>query len=290
MTYAITGITGNVGAELGRTLLAEGASVRAVMRDERKRKQWAALGCGVAIADMEDAVALTAAFAGAEGVFILPPSEFDPQPGYPEARKVIDAVLAAVKTAQPRKVLCLSTIGADAVHDNLLSQRTMMEQALLSLPIPVTFLRPGWFLENASWDVASAREAGVIHSFLTPLNKHFPMVSARDVGRTAAKLIQEHWSGKRVVELEGPRRVSPNDLASAFARALGTPVRAEIVPRESWEDLFRSQGMRNPGPRMRMLDGFNEGWIDFYENGPNALKGVVTVEEVVASLVRSSAG
>jgi hypothetical protein len=45
----------------------------------------------------------------------------------------------------------------------------------------------------------------------------------------------------------------------------------------------------NPGPRMRMLDGFNEGWIDFHENGPNALKGVVTVEEVIASLVRSSA-
>src|SRR6202044_1395131 len=119
---------------------------------------------------------------------------------------------------------------ADATNDNLLTQRTLMEQALSALPLPVTFLRPGWFLENASWDVASARDEGVIYSFLSPLDKRFPMVAARDVGVVAARLIQENWSGKRVVELEGPRRVSPNDLAAAFSKALARPVRAVLVP------------------------------------------------------------
>ena len=284
--YAITGITGKVGGTLARTLLAEGQSVRAVVREARKASAWASLGCDVANADMEDAAALTAAFTGAEGVFILPPSEFDPQPGYPEARRVIDAVVAALQAAKPARVLCLSTVGADAPHDNLLSQRTMMEQALSRLPTPVTFLRPGWFLENASWDVASARATGVIQSFLMPLDKHFPMVATQDVGRVAAKLIQESGSDKRVVELEGPRRVSPNNLAAAFAKALGTPVRAEIVPHETWEDLFRSQGMKNPRPRIRMLDGFNEGWIDFREGGAQAIKGSVSTEEVIASLLQ----
>lgn len=285
--YAITGITGKVGGTLARTLLADGRPVRAVVRDARKGEEWAALGCEVAIAAMEDASALTAALSGTKAAFILPPSEFDPQPGYPEAKEVIGAVLKALTTAKPGRVLCLSTVGADATRDNLLSQRTMMEAALSTLPVPVTFLRPGWFLENASWDVATAREAGVIHSFLMPLDKHFPMVSTRDVGRVAAKLIQENWTGTRIVELEGPRRVSPNDLAAAFARVLGTPVRAEIVPRETWEDLFRSQGMKYPGPRIRMLEGFNDGWIDFHGGGAIAIKGTVSIEEVVTSLVQS---
>ena len=288
--YAITGITGKVGGTLARTLLADGQRVRAVVRDARKGEELAALGCEVAIAAMEDASALTAAFRGTKAVFILPPSEFDPQPGYPEAKKVINAVVEALTAAKPGKVLCLSTVGADAARDNLLSQRTMMEAALSTLPLPVTFLRPAWFLENASWDVATARETGVIHSFLMPLNKHFPMVATQDVGRVAAKLIQEDWTGTRVVELEGPRRVSPNDLAAAFAKILGTPVRAETVPRETWEDLFRSQGMKYPGPRMRMLDGFNEGWIEFRGGGANAIKGTISVEEVVASLVQSQTG
>lgn len=281
--YAITGITGKVGGELARSLLAAGQPVRAIVRDAAKGREWAALGCDVAIAEMEDAAALTAAFAGASAVFILPPPEFDPAPGYPEARAVIENVVTALKAARPAKVLCLSTIGADAVQDNLLSQRTLMEAALRELPVPLTLLRPAWFIDNAAWDVASARETGLIQSFLLPLDKGFPMVAARDVGQVAAKLIQEDWNGIRVVELEGPARVSPDDLAAAFGSALGRAVRAVPVPRESWEALFRSQGMKNPQPRIRMLDGFNEGWIDFQDG--KAIKGKTGAAAVIAALV-----
>jgi NAD(P)H dehydrogenase (quinone) len=84
--YAITGVTGKVGGELARTLLAAGQPVRAVVRDARKGEAWAALGCELALAEMEDASALTRAFTGATAVFILPPAEFDPEPGYPEAQ------------------------------------------------------------------------------------------------------------------------------------------------------------------------------------------------------------
>ncbi len=283
--YAITGITGKVGGEMARALLAARQPVRAVVRDAAKGEVWARLGCEVALAGMEDATALAKAFAGAAGVFILPPPCFDPQPGYPEARAAIASVAAALAQAKPAKVLCLSTIGADAMHDNLLSQRTLMEKALQSLPLPVTFLRPGWFLENAAWDVGPARETGILHSFLQPLDKPFPMVATKDVGRTAAVLIQEAWTGQRIVELEGPARVSPNDLASAFARALGKPVRAMPVPRDTWEPLFLSQGMKHPIPRMRMLDGFNEGWIEFQDKGRHAVKGSTEMAAVIAELV-----
>jgi uncharacterized protein YbjT (DUF2867 family) len=283
--YAITGITGKVGGELARTLLAAGQAVRAIVRDAKKGEAWAALGCELALADMEDASALTAAFAGATAAFILPPPEFDPEPGYPEAQAVINSLVRALTAATPTKVLCLSTIGADAVQDNLLSQRTMMEAALRELRMPLTILRPAWYLDNSEWDVTPARETGLIHSFLQPMDKVFPMVAAKDVGRVAADLIQQDWTGIRVVELEGPRRVSPHDLANAFAHVIGTPVRAVPVPRESWDQLFRSQGMKHPEPRMRMLDGFNEGWIDFQDGGRQAIKGHTTVVAVIEDLV-----
>ena len=287
--YAITGITGNVGGELAHTLLAAHRPVRAVVRNASKGREWAARGCELALAEMEDAAALTAAFTGATVVFILPPSEFDPEPGYPEALAAINSVVAALKAAKPKKVLCLSTIGADAVQDNLLSQRTMMEAALRELALPLTILRPAWFIDNAAWDVASARETGLIHSFLLPTDKAFPMVAAKDVGRVAAELIQQDWTGVRVVELEGPGRVTPNDIADAFAEIIGKPVRAVPVPRETWDELFRSQGMRNPAPRIRMLDGFNEGWIEFQERGRKAIKGRTNATAVIAALVANAA-
>ncbi|HHY6929716.1 TPA: NmrA family NAD(P)-binding protein [Burkholderia ambifaria] len=283
--YAITGITGQVGGALARELLATGQPVRAVVRDATRARAWADRGCEIATAFMEDASSLAAAFEGATGVFVLPPSEFDPAPGFPEARKVIEAVSAALLKARPAKVVCLSTIGAQADEINLLTQRTLMEQALREMPMPVTFLRPGWFMENAAWDVASARDDGVIASYLQPLDKPVPMVATADVGRVAAELLQQTWRGVRVVELEGPRRLSPNDLALAFARVLGAQVRAEVVERQTWEALFRGQGMKHPMPRMRMLDGFNEGWIDFDSNPDEIVRGRVELETVLRELV-----
>ncbi|BCG81214.1 NmrA family NAD(P)-binding protein [Mesorhizobium sp. 113-3-3] len=282
--YAITGITGKVGGAMARALLAAGQPVRAVVRDATKGQPWAALGCEVAIAAMEDAEALTQAFKDATAVFILPPPVFDPEPGYPEARAVIDSVVTALRAAKPVKVVCLSTVGADAVQDNLLSQRTMMETALRALPQALTILRPAWFLDNVAWDVTSAREAGLIHSFLVPTDRALPMVAAQDVGQVAAALIRQDWSGTRIVELEGPERLSPDDLAAAFTTVLGKPVCAAPVPRETWEVLFRSQGMRNPQPRMRMLDGFNEGWIAFADE-TRTIKGTISAAAVVAALV-----
>ena len=285
--YGITGITGKVGGALANTLLEAGLPIRAVVRDAAKGVPWEARGCEVTLAEMEDAEALATAFADAEAVFILPPSDFDPELGYPGARRVIEAVFKALEMARPGRVVCLSSIGADAEEDNLLTQRKLLEQALATLPMPVTFLRPGWFIDNAAWDVASARDEGVIHSFLAPLDKRFAMVAAQDVGVTAAVLIREQWTNVRVVELEGPQRVSPNELAAAFAAALGHPVRAELVPHEQWDALFRAQGLRNTTPRVRMLDGFNEGWIDFPCDDEDRLKGTTSAAEVVATLVEN---
>ncbi|CAB3722466.1 NmrA family NAD(P)-binding protein [Achromobacter piechaudii] len=287
--FAITGITGKVGGAVASRLLAAGQPVRAVLRDVARAGPWAELGCEIAIARMEDAASLTAAFEGAKGAFILPPSEFDPEPGFPEAQAVIDAVSKAIEKARPEKVVCLSTIGAQAQESNLLTQRTLMEQALRKMPMPVTFLRPAWFMENAAWDVASARDDGAIASYLLPLDKPVPMVATADVGRMAAELLQQTWDGVRIVELEGPRRVSPNDLASTFARVLDRPVRAEVVDRQTWDALFRSQGMKYPLPRMRMLDGFNEGWIEFEGPVDGIAHGDIELDKVLGELVLASA-
>ncbi len=282
--FAITGITGNVGGELARALLAARRPVRAVVRDARKGAEWAGYGCEVAIADIEDVAALTGAFEGAEGVFVLVPPSFDPTPGFPEARRTAATLTAALDAARPGRVVYLSTIGAQATRDNLLSQHTIIEGVLRESAVPTTFLRPGWFIENASWDIVPAKTKGVVPSFLQPLDKPVPMVSTVDIGRVAAGLIQETWIGHRVVELEGPKRVTPNEVAAGFAKLLGLPVRMEAVPKETWETMFRSQGMTNPVPRIQMLDGFNEGWIEF-ENPDAVLKGKVGLEVALKTLI-----
>ena len=282
--FAVTGITGKVGAAVARSLLSADQPVRAVVRDRSRSAPWAQLGCDIAVSDLSDTEALTAAFAGTAGVFAMVPPVFDPAPGFPEAMAFIDPLRAALARAKPARVVALSTVGADAPQPNLLNVLGRMEGALGSLLMPVAFLRAAWFMENAAWDIDSAKN-GLIQSYLQPLDRAVPMVSSDDVGRTAAALLQERWEGKRVVEFEGPQRVSPNALAAAFAKAFGTPVRAEVVPREQWESICRAQGMKHPTPRIQMIEGFNAGWIDFADRGAHARKGSISIDQAITTLI-----
>jgi NAD(P)H dehydrogenase (quinone) len=283
--FVITAITGKVGGGVANTLLAAGCDVRAVVRDAAKGAPWKARGCEVAVADLADVYRLARALEGAEGAFILLPPVFDPEPDFTDVRAAIAIIREAMGQARPAKAVVLSTIGADAAQPNLLNALRYLEQALADVDLPITFLRAGWFMENAEWDVASARERGIVTSYLQPLDRPVPMVSIHDVGRVATDLLRETWPGQRIVELEAAERTTPNAIAAAFAKALGTPVRAQIAPRGEWEQAFRAQGMKNPTPRMQMIDGFNEGWIDFKTRDANSRKGRVTVDEAIAALV-----
>jgi len=283
--YAITGVTGKVGGATARALLAAGQSVRAVVRNVDKGQVWRNLGCEVALATIEDEASFSAAFQRAEAVFVLVPPNFDPSPEFSEAREIGKALHSALAAARPKRVIYLSTIGAQARELNLLTQHSIIEKAIGDLPIHITFLRPAWFMENCRWDVDPARETGVVPSFLQPLDKPVPMVATADIGKLAAGLLQEKWDGHRVIELEGPTRITPNQIATTLAKLLGKPVRMKVVPRESWDALFRSQGTKNPVPRIRMLDGFNESWIEFERGKSGSQKGSTSLEAVLKSVI-----
>ena len=281
---AVTGITGKVGSRVARGLLAQGQAVRAVVRSQAKGEEWAALGCDVFVASMDDTEAMTEAFCGMDGVFLMTPPNYDPEPGFPDTQRNAAALRAAIEASRPAKIVFLSTVGAQVTELNLLNNSGMTEAMLRTMPVPVAFLRAAWFMENAARDIESAK-SGVVHSFLQPLDHRIPMVATEDIAQTAVELLGQSWNGVRIVELEGPERYSSNDVAAALASALNTPVRNEIVPRSTWEELFRSQGMKNPLPRIRMVDGFNEGWIDFESGQHGSRKAGTTLQAALQALV-----
>jgi uncharacterized protein YbjT (DUF2867 family) len=284
--FTVMGVTGQVGGAIARALLADGKQVRAVVRDPIKAAVWKERGCELSVADVNDADALASSFKDAEGVFVMLPPTFDPSPGFPEARQAIAALHRALNVAKPARVVVLSTIGAQVTRPNLLNQLHLLEESLATLPLPIAFLRPTWFIENVSWEVAPARATGVIPSFLHPLDKPFPMIATQDIGQAAAGLLTQTktWTGQQIVQLEGPTRISPNDIAAAFATLLNKDVSTQVVPHDTWESTFRAQGMKNPTPRIQMLDGFNEGWIDFDGESP-IQKTQTTLIEALRSLL-----
>jgi NAD(P)H dehydrogenase (quinone) len=64
---------------------------------------------------------------------------------------------------------------------------------------------------------------------------------------------------RRCCRVLGKTRISSADIAATLTGILGKPVKAKPVPRAGSEEVFRAQGMKNPTPRIQMIEGFNEG-------------------------------
>jgi len=290
--YAIMGITGQVGSALAEALLSKGKQVRAIARDAGKASAtWKNRASEIVVADFNDAEVLTSAFKNVEGVFIMLPPSFTPEPGFPEARAIVAAIRKALIAAKVHKFVALSSIGAQRDSGlGIVTSLHILEEELRTLNIPGAFLRAGWFMENSRWDVQVARDQGKLVSYLHPLDKPFPFVATNDVGRIGADILLQTWTGNRFIEVAGPRYYSPNELAKAFSQALNRSVEAVALPHDTWADSFVAQGTpaNKTELRIQMLDGFNSGWMDFGVEGTEHVKGTVSLEEVVKSLVETS--
>jgi uncharacterized protein YbjT (DUF2867 family) len=285
--FAVMGITGQVGSAVANHLLSHGQEVRGIVRDPQKAAAWTSRGVELATADYSDPGTLAPAFTGVEGVFAMIPPFFAPSPDLREPRAVISSLRFALERSHPPRLVYLSSIGAQQTSRlGLITVLHLLEEALDSLPIPTAALRAGWFMENALWDIAPAREQGKLFSFLHPLDQLFPLVATNDIGEAAAQILLQSWTGHRHIEVAGPRRYSPNDLAAALSSALGKPIQPVIVPRETWTAAFVAQGTPEDSTALRieMLDGFNSGWIDFRVPGTEHFTGTTELLTVVQSL------
>jgi NAD(P)H dehydrogenase (quinone) len=286
--YAVMGITGKVGGAVARTLLAKGEKVRGIVRDPEKAADWRKQGVELFKADYDDVDALTAAFTGVAGVFVMVPPNFAPAPGFAETKATLKVLHEALLRALPAKAVYLSSIGAEQDSGlGLITSSHLLEETLGDLPFSHAFLRAAWFIENSAGDVASARNEGKIWFQLHPLDRKFPLVATVDIGKVGAETLTQSWTGIRHIEVAGPEGYSPLDIADAFADAVGRPVEAIAVPRAEWETLWVSQGMPEgrTAPRAEMVDGFNSGWIHFGVSGTEHVEGGTTLREVIPQLV-----
>ena len=108
----------------------------------------------MALATIEDAASLTAAFGGAEGVFVLVRQTLIRSRDFPRRERLVQrCALRAGNGASGASGLSFLHRSTGQVSQGLLTQHTIIEQALSDLPVPITFLRPAWFMENCRWDV-----------------------------------------------------------------------------------------------------------------------------------------
>jgi uncharacterized protein YbjT (DUF2867 family) len=285
--YVIAGVSGNTGSIVASQLIAAGKPVRVIVRDAAKGEPWRAKGAEVAVADLEDAAALTRALTGATAAYLLLPPPAWGQVGVAAERaRKIAALTAAVKAARPGHVVHLSSIGAElADGTGPIKYLHALEVAWRDVPVPTTFLRAGAFIENWAAVLPAAVASGQLYYGLTA-GAAFPQVAVEDIGQLAARLVLEGppAASPRIVELAGPAETSLDDVAAAASRAAGKPVRAITVPIAAMVDAIVGQGASRELAEAfgEMAGAINAGKLAFH-GAP--VRGKVTLDQRVRSLV-----
>jgi NAD(P)H dehydrogenase (quinone) len=284
--YVVAGVTGNTGSVVAERILEAGKPLRVVVRDEAKAAPWKDRGAQVAVADLSDSEALTRALEGAEGVYALnPPAMQDADP-LGHSRQVVSAWLGALKASGAKKAVFLSSVGAQHPQGTgVIRSVHGAESVLRDQPVPVTFLRAAYFMENWGMSLGPALAEGTLYSFLNP-QRAIPMVATADIGRVAAQALLEEPSTHRVIELAGPRAYSPQDVATMVAEIAGKPVSVAQVPREQIVGMLTSFGISRAVAELyvEMVTGIDSGHVAYEGPEASVVHGKVELHDVLRSL------
>lgn len=242
--FVVMSGNGGVGSATARVLLDRGEPVTVVVRDPRGAPAVAlrARGADLVVADAADVRATRDALRmGERALLVNPPAPVSDDTDAVEHRTV-DAILEALDGADLEKVVAVSTYGArpgDGIGD--LGTLWRLEDGLRSRSVPAAINRHAYAMTN--WDglVPVARKDGVLPSSL-PADLRLPMVDPADLGVAAADRLQSGLDDVGLLDVEGPERSTPRDVAAVLSEMLGRSVEVQAAPSDALEAVFVGLG------------------------------------------------
>lgn len=234
-TVLVTAATGTVGRPLALRLAVDPRlRVRALIRNPERAGDLAAAGVELMPGDLDDVDALARGLSGVDTLALLTPAG-------PQAATQAARVIAAARQAGVRKIVRLSAIKADRegpTENTRLHAET--EAEIHASGMVHVILRPAAFFQNLLWSAATVLGEGRLYGAYGRGRVAF--IDARDVSEALAAAVASGDFDGRTLELTGPRALDHDELAAAFARALGRDVVHVAVPPEAASQAAAAAG------------------------------------------------
>jgi uncharacterized protein YbjT (DUF2867 family) len=291
--FLVAGVSGNTGSKVADLLLAKGEEVRVVVRDEAKGAAWKAKGCDVAVGSLEDVDFVSKAFEGIASAYLLLPPDMGADDPIARGKKVIDGYVDALSQNDHLETIAfLSSLGAqyDKMNMGIVNTLSYAESRLLNVNVQFFFLRAAYFYENWLQSLPMMQKDGVLYAFLRE-SFPIPMVSTTDIAHAAVEALLDPTKPWDVLQVAGPQEYNSFDVAAAFGKALGKPVKVVTLPTDEMIPMMTGMGLKpKTAEAFRDLyDAMHMGRVELKDRPFYLYRGRVTLEEFAAQVVQGAA-
>lgn len=222
MKIIVTGSLGNISKPLAQQLVQRGHTVTVISSKTEKQKDIEAIGAKAAIGTLTDDVFLTSAFTGADAIYAMVP----PNLGVPDSRayyrEIGNAYATAIKESGVKRIVHLSSIGADLDKGTGFILGSHDVEGILDdlTGINLTHLRPGYFYLNLYGFTDMIKGMGIIGANYGD-NDKMVMVHPTDIAMAAAEELQAS-PGQKVRYVVSDVRTA-NETAQIIGKTIGKP-------------------------------------------------------------------
>jgi uncharacterized protein YbjT (DUF2867 family) len=264
----ITAPTGLIGHQVLDNLVDSDQPIRVITRNPDSIPSDILRRVEIIHGSHSDGSVVDAAFAGVDSLFWLVPAD-DAAPSVYSAYVDFSIPAAdAIVRHGVKRVVTVSALGrGQQRYAGYASASWAMEDLIASTGAHFRALTMPSFMDNLIWQAGAMRSQGAFYSPISG-DRRMPSVATRDIAAAAARLLlDDSWTGQESVGLLGPEDLSFNDMATILSEVLGTPIRFQQVPRESYRSGFIDRGYS---------DAMALGMLDMAAAKDNGLDNAIT--------------
>jgi uncharacterized protein YbjT (DUF2867 family) len=268
----VIGAAGFVGAPIAKQLLADGFSVRALVRNADKARQLLGDQVEIVVGNFADKATLEKALDGVDGVNLSVPwqSEFQ------VARDVSDLL-----AKQERKNVRITYIsGTTALPENrwypMIDEKLKAEEALTKSGVAYTIFRPSWFMDALALFVRDGRA-----TIFGKQKQPYYFLAVADFARAVSKSYQTEEAANKTFVVNGPKSMLMQDALQQYCDAVHPGVKAASMP--TWFGNLLAAMMKSPTMKdfVQMMAYFEKSPKVTAPNGADKVLGAsgTTLEE-----------
>ncbi|MDQ3004783.1 MAG: SDR family oxidoreductase [Chloroflexota bacterium] len=230
----IVGVTGVLGREAARQLLAAGHKVRGLARNPASAADIKQLGAEIVKGDLIDRASLINACKGVDAVLtaahsLLGTGKYKSEAVDNEGHRVL---IDAAKAAGVKHFVYLSAKDASPSHPtDFFRTKSKMEAYLKASGLSYTILRPSAFMEH---HVHNLLGATILTTGKTTIygagNNPNNFIAGKDIARFAVLALTDARLKNRSIDVGGPDNVTKNQVAEMYGRFSGKKPKVAHVP------------------------------------------------------------